>query len=87
MRKANSKSSKSELCPIHMRWYAYSLTIPDSLIKLLYLQSVGGHYKSMQFVRETSRFELTYVVAASASDNTTIFLSEKFYYPNGFNAT
>ncbi|XP_062516770.1 endoglycoceramidase-like [Corticium candelabrum] len=52
-----------------------------------YAMSVGGHYKSMQFVRETSRFELTYVVAASASDNTTIFLSEKFYYPNGFNAT
>jgi hypothetical protein len=41
----------------------------------------------MVFTRATSQFELSYDASTRASERTTIFLSEKYHYPNGFNAT
>jgi endoglycosylceramidase len=52
-----------------------------------YAMAVAGHYQSMVFTRATSQFELSYDASTRASERTTIFLSEKYHYPNGFNAT
>jgi len=52
-----------------------------------YAQAVAGTPIKMQFVPESSVFQLIYQVNTTITAPTEIFLNEAFYYPNGFTIT